>query len=56
MGHVWAWLKLVRVFRLDDSAGGLRVGPGGADFDEHVLQLGSTTAVRAALSVDFPRT
>lgn len=36
--------------------GGLRIGPGGADFDESVLQLGESTSVRAAMSVDFPKT
>ena len=42
--------------RMDNHMGGLRLGPGGADFDEHVLQLGKTTNVRAALGVEFPKT
>ena len=41
--------------RVDNHMGGLKVSPGGADFDEQVLQLGDSTTVRGALSVDFPR-
>ena len=41
--------------RVDNHMGGLRLGPGGADCDEAVLQLGQSTSGRAALSVDFPK-
>ena len=40
---------------MDNHMGGLRFGPGGADFDESVLRLGKHTDVHAALGVDFPK-
>ena len=51
-----AFMPPVCCCRLDNHMGGLRFGPGGADFDESVLQLGESTSVRAAMSVDFPKT
>jgi len=50
------WAPPARLMiRIDNHMGGLRLGPGGADFDESVLQLGQSASVRAALSVDFPK-